>query len=317
MWLALRGAGGDRVKRVERVAPPMATASAPPWVRYERRGPVALLTLDHPPVNVLSVPVLQALGDRLREAEADSEVRAIVLASAAERAFAAGANIREMAPLDEAGALVHGKRGQALTRQIERLPLPVIAAVHGVCLGGGCEVVLACDIVLASDDAIFGQPEIALGIMPGWGGTQRLPRRIGAARARRWILTGQTVPAREAAEQGLVDRVVSRSELLPSALAFGEELATRAPLALAAAKFAMNHALDPRIDEGLAEELRLWAKLFGTEGQREGMRAFLEKRPYRAGARADWSRVSRGFPWAPRRHRPAPRARKSGGKRKN
>jgi enoyl-CoA hydratase len=275
----------------------MAETSAQELVRYERRGGTVILTLDHPPVNVLSREVLEALSARLSEAEADHEARTVVLASAAEKAFAAGANIREMAPLDHDGARVHGGLGQGVTRQIERLPLPVIAAVHGVALGGGCEVCLACDFIIASEDAQFGQPEINLGVMPGWGGTRRLPRRIGAARARRWIMTGRSVPAAEAFAQGLVDRVVPRSELLPTALGLAEELATKPPLALAAAKYALLEALDPHIEEGLAYELDLWAQLFGTEGQKEGMRAFLEKRPPAAMSRRGWDAASEGFPW--------------------
>lgn len=267
-------------------------------VRSARLGRTMVLTLDHPPVNVLSRPVLELLLARFAEAEEDEEVRAIVLASAAEKAFAAGANIREMTPMGPKAAFEHGRLGQGLTRAIERLPLPVIAAVHGVCYGGGCELVLACDFVIASDDAQFGQPEINLGIMPGWGGTRRLPRRIGAARARRWILTGRPVRSSEAAEAGLVDRVVPRAELLPTALALGDELAQKPPLALAAAKYAINAAIDDEIDRGLAFELDLWARLFGTAGQREGMEAFIAKRPLVAGPRSDWAHASGGFPWA-------------------
>ena len=269
-----------------------------------------MLTLDHPPVNVLSTEVLAALAERLRSAEADPEVRAIVLASAAEKAFAAGANIREMAPLDPEGARRHGARGQALTRQVERLPLPVIAAVHGVCLGGGCEVALACDFVVASEDATFGQPEINLGIMPGWGGTRRLPRRVGLGRARRWILTGRPVPAATAAAEGWVDRVVPRGELLSAALALASELSLKPPVALAAAKYALLRAVDPNVDEGLEYELDLWSRLFGTPGQKEGMQAFLEKRSLVETARENWSEVSRGFPWSAA---PTP---PTGGKRK-
>ncbi len=273
----------------------MTTPAGP--VRYERRGTTALLTLDHPPVNVLSSPVLEALASALRTAEADPAVRVVVLASAAEKAFAAGADIREMRPLDPARARIHGGRGQALTRQIERLPLPVVAAVHGVCFGGGLEIVLACDFVVASDDAQFGQPEINLGVMPGWGGTRRLPRRIGAARARRWILTGRPASAREADAAGWLEGVVPRAELLPSALRLAEELAAKPPLALAAAKYALLQAIDASIDDGLAYELDLWARLFGTEGQREGMAAFVEKRPLRPLGREGWATESEGFPW--------------------
>ncbi|MGA8710815.1 MAG: enoyl-CoA hydratase/isomerase family protein [Thermoplasmata archaeon] len=276
----------------------MTEAVARDLVRYERRGGTVLLTLDHPPVNVLSRAVLDAMTVRLTEAEEDPEARTVVLASAAEKAFAAGADIREMAPLDRQGARVHGGLGQGVTRQIERLSLPVIAAVHGVALGGGCEVCLACDFIIASEDAQFGQPEINLGVMPGWGGTRRLPRRVGAARARRWIMTGRSVKASEAFAQGLVDRVVPRAELLTSALALAEELATKPPLALAAAKYALLEALDPAIDQGLGYELDLWAQLFGTDGQKEGMRAFLEKRASAPMSRRGWEAASEGFPWA-------------------
>jgi enoyl-CoA hydratase len=270
-------------------------------VRAERRERALLLTLDHPPVNVLSREVLEALVRALRDAEADPEVRAVVLASAAEKAFAAGANIREMAPMHSDEARVHGARGQEVTRAIEELPLPVIAAVHGVCFGGGCEIALACDFVLASDDAQFGQPEINLGVMPGWGGTRRLPRRIGAAAARRWIYTGRPVGAAEALRAGLVDRVVARPELVAEALSLARELAQKPPLALAAAKSAVLHAIDPTIEDGLAYERELWARLFDTDDQKEAMRAFLEKRPVPARSRADWSTRSAGFPWDPAR----------------
>jgi enoyl-CoA hydratase len=222
----------------------------------------------------------------------------VVLASAAEKAFAAGADIREMAPMGPAEARVHGGRGQSVTRRMERLPLPVVAAVHGVCLGGGCELALACDFVFASPDAQFGQPEINLGVTPGWGGSQRLPRRIGAARARRWIYTGRSVSAEQAHADGWVDTIVPRAELLGSALKFSEELATKPALALAAAKFEVLRATEPKLDEDLAYELDLWARLFGTKDQQEGMRAFLEKRPLAARDRTDWEVESRGFPWA-------------------
>ena len=276
-------------------------------VHAERRGRTLLLTLDHPPVNVLSRAVLEALSARLEEAESDLEVRAVVLGSAAEKAFAAGADIREMAPMGSREAREHGGRGQAVTRQIERLPLPVIAAVHGVCLGGGCELSLACDFVLASEDAVFGQPEINLGVMPGWGGTRRLRRRVGPARARRWILTGRPVPAAQAHDEGLVDRLVPRSELLSAALELAHELSTKPPLAVAAAKYALLEAIDPGIEEGLAYELELWSQLFDTPGQKEGMRAFLDKRPLTETGRADWERLSKSFPWGTRTSEGRPR----------
>ena len=285
----------------------MAAPEARELVRVDRRGPTTVLTLDHPPVNVLSRPVLERLEARLREVADDPAARVVVLASASEKAFAAGADIREMASLDPAGARVHGARGQGVTRAIERLPLPVIAAVNGVCLGGGCEVALACDFIVASDDARFGQPEINLGVMPGWGGTRRLPRRVGASRARRWILLGDPVTARQAETEGLVDRVVPRAELMEAAFALAGALASKPPVALAAAKYALARATDPGIDEGLAYELDLWARLFGTEGQKEGMRAFLAKQPFTAGPRTGWAEQSAGFPWSVARSPPTGR----------
>jgi enoyl-CoA hydratase len=179
--------------------------------------------------------------------------------------------------------------------------------VHGICVGGGCELALACDFIVASEDAVFGQPEINLGVMPGWGGTRRLPRRVGAAQGRWWIFSGANVPAEEAHRQGLVLRVVPRGELLEATLALASEIATKPPLAVAAAKYAVNASLDPDIARGLRYELALWSHLFGTPDQREGMAAFVEKRPARFGSRTDWDRLSRGFPWqrfAPAANRP-------------
>jgi enoyl-CoA hydratase len=277
----------------------VAASSAGPLVRYELRGAVALLTIDHPPVNVLSAAVLDALRAALERAAADPGARVVVLAGAAERAFAAGADIKEMAPMGPAEAHVHGGRGQGVTTAIEALRLPVIAAVHGSCLGGGCEIALACDFILASDDAKFGQPEINLGVMPGWGGTRRLPRRIGAARARAWILLGRPASAQEAFDQGLLHEVVPREDLLARALALADELATKPSTALAAAKFALQRSIDPSIQEGLAYELQLWSELFDTPDQKEGMAAFLEKRAARFESRPEWASLARRFPQHP------------------
>jgi enoyl-CoA hydratase len=273
------------------------TAPAERFVRYARDGGVVRLTLDHPPVNVLSSEVLDDLVAALDRAEADLDARAVVLESAASKAFAAGADIRAMASMGPEEARVHGRRGQATADRIEALPLPVIAAVHGSCLGGGTELALACDFIVASEDAVFGQPEIRLGVMPGWGGTQRLPRRVGAARAREWILTGRPVPANLAAEQGLVLRVVPRSELLANALALANELAALSSVALRAAKWALQDAIDRRLSDGLRLELDLWHRLFATQDQKEGMRAFLEKRPMTLSPRGAKGSEQAGFPW--------------------
>ena len=272
-------------------------AGAPERVHYRREGAVAHLVLDHPPVNVLSSEVLEELVRVVDRAEADPEARPIVLESANPKAFAAGADIRAMASMGPEESNVHGRRGQQATVRLESVPLPVIAAVHGSCLGGGTEIALACDLILASEDAVFGQPEIRLGVMPGWGGTQRRPRRVGAARAREWILTGRPVPAREAAAQGLVLRVVPRGELSAQAQARAEEFAALPSTATAAAKFALQRAIDRGLTEGLAYELDLWHRLFGTEDQKEGMRAFLEKRPGSWRKRTPDQPSGPGFAW--------------------
>ena len=282
----------------------------PPLVHVERSASAAILYIDHPPVNVLSAEVLTALTKAFRTVADDPEVRAVVLAGKSDRAFAAGANIREMVGLGPDTAHQHGARGQLLTTVIEDLPLPVIAAVHGSCLGGGTEVALACDFILASEDAVFGQPEINLGVMPGWGGTQRLPRRVGVAMARRWILTGRAVSAADAFTQGFVDRVVPRAQLMPAALELAAELSTKSATALAAAKYALNHAIESTRASDLAYELDLWSRLFGTPDQKSGMQAFIEKRSWSPASRAEWSTVSEGFPWANARELP-------GAKRKN
>jgi enoyl-CoA hydratase len=266
-------------------------------VLFARQGTIAVITLNHPPVNVLNRQVLDRLLARFDEIEADPELRVVIMTSSAPKAFAAGADIREMAPMDSKAAHQHGARGQSVADRIERLPIPVIAAVHGACLGGGCEIALACDFVIASEDATFGQPEINLGVMPGWGGTQRLVRRVGASRARRWIFTGESAAATTAAAEGWVDAVVSRADLGPTARRLAESLAAKAPLALAAAKYSINRAIDRGLPGGLEFELKLWAQLFDTYDQKEGMRAFLEKRSYVPAAPRNWKLESRGFPW--------------------
>jgi enoyl-CoA hydratase len=275
-------------------------------VRLERKGPVAVLTMNSPPLNILTADLLRDLSHQLTVASSDPKVRAIVLASGLEKGFAAGASIREIATMGSREAERHGALGQAVTRQIEACPLPVVIAVHGICVGGGCEIAAACDFIIAAEDAKFGQPEINLGVMPGWGGTQRLPRRIGPQQARGWILLGRSIDAKSAFDHGLIWKLVPRVEVLPEAMRLASELAQKPPLALAAAKYAINDALDRGETAGLAYERRLWSQLFGTPDQREGMTAFLEKRPPVFWGRDDWSRDSQGFPWAPHILRRAP-----------
>ena len=244
-----------------------------------RDGAVATITLNRP--EALNAFDQQALSDLLRSFRtlgADQSVRAIVLTGAGERAFAAGADIRAMATLNVAAARAFGALGQSVTRAIETVPQPVVAAVNGYAFGGGCEVALACDLRLAASNAVFAQPEVSLGIPPGWGGTQRLPRLVGAGVAAELILTGRRVDAAEALRIGLVNAVHEPAELLSAAMALASTIAGNSRRAVAAAKQAMAVAWGLDLTGGLLTELDAFAASFGTDDQREGMAAFLEKR---------------------------------------
>jgi enoyl-CoA hydratase len=248
-------------------------------VDIELRGAVALLTLNRPEaLNAFSPELLEDLDARLGEIEADGAVRAVVLTGAGPKAFSAGADISHMREATPLQARAFGERGQAVTRRIEELRAPVIAAVNGYALGGGCEVALACDIRLAAEGARFAQPEVNLGILPGWGGTQRLVRLTGPAFAKEMIFTGRQVRAEEAVAAGLANRVHPAEELLDRALELAETIAQKPPFAIAASKRLANLAYDGDHASKLARELDAFALAFATEDQREGMAAFFEKR---------------------------------------
>jgi enoyl-CoA hydratase len=238
---------------------------------------VALVTIQRPDVlNALSFDLLDALADALATLDADPACRAIVLSGSGERAFAAGADIRELARQTPVTLLVENRF--SAWERIAATRKPVIAAVRGFALGGGCELALSCDLIVAGEDARFGQPEINLGVMPGAGGTQRLTRAIGRARAMDLILTGRTITAREAETMGLVSRVVPAERTLDEALALGAAVAAQAPVAVLAAKEAVRLAEELPLGDGLRHERRAFFALFATEDQTEGMAAFVEKR---------------------------------------
>ena len=227
-------------------------------------------------LNALSPQMIEELMVALDAAANDPEVRAIVITGAG-RAFCAGADIAVMADLDVAGARAFAEAGHGLCNAIAALPVPVIAAINGFALGGGCEVSLACDIRIASDSARIALPEVSLGIAPGWGGTQRLARVVGEGFAKQMILTARMVTADEALAHGLVTAVHAPDDLLDAAAAIGDEIASRSPSAVARAKALVNMALgDPA--PGLSHELEEFAQAFGDPERREGMQAFLEKR---------------------------------------
>lgn len=244
----------------------------------ERHDAVLLLRLNRPQaLNALSSALMTDLAAALQAAEADDGIRALVL-TGSEKAFAAGADIREMAGLTFAQAFTQDIYGPQ-SRAIARFPKPIIAAVSGYCLGGGCELALLCDTIFASDTARFGLPESGLGIIPGMGGTQRLPRRVGQALAMDMILTGRQLTAAEAQAAGLVARVLPADQLLATALEAAKAIAARPSLAIRAAKEAVRKAEETALSEGIALERRLFHSLFATEDQKEGMAAFAEKRP--------------------------------------
>ena len=243
-------------------------------VRAERAGPVAVVTIAHPPVNAISRQVAAGILEALTTAEADAECRALIVTGDGERYFSAGADLTEFPPAAPAEEAASAR----LTRRLEASRLPVVAAVNGVAYGGGCEIALACDLRICSDGARFAQPEIKLGIMPGCGGTQRLPRLVGRGPALEMLLTGDPIDSARALEWGLVTRVTSLDRLAPDALALAELLAQRPPLAVGAIKRALRRGLDGSLEAGLRREQDEFRRLLASEDAHEGVSAFLEKR---------------------------------------
>ena len=245
-------------------------------VAIERDGAVAVVRLNRPErMNALSTQLMNELVGALEGLDSDPEVRCIVLAGD-ERAFAAGADIDEMAKSNAMEML--GQRRIAQWDAIRKLTKPLIAAVSGYCLGGGCELAMACDLIVASETAQFGQPETGLGLIPGAGGTQRLPRAIGKAKAMDVVLTGRFLDAREAERLGLVARVVAREAWLEEARAVAHEIAAKAPIAQRLAKESVNRSFETTLDSGLDYERKSLYLAFASDDAREGLTAFTEKR---------------------------------------
>ena len=247
-------------------------------IRYEKKDNIALVTIDRPEaLNALNSTVIAELEQMVTELENDGTVRAMILTGEG-RSFVAGADIGEQYPLDLDGGRRWGQRGSALFRRMERLEFPTIAAVNGFALGGGCELAMSCDIILASEKAKFGQPEVGLGITPGFSGTQRLPRRVGIAKAKELIFSGRMVKADEAERIGLVNAVYAPEALLDGAMEMARSFAKNAPIAVKYAKACIDRGMQTDIDSGIACENELFAMCFATADQKEGMGAFLEKR---------------------------------------
>lgn len=249
------------------------------FITVEKSGAVAVLTVNRPEArNALNSQVLADLGAAVDGLAADKEVRAVIVTGAGDKAFVAGADIGEMKDLDGDSARQFAAAGQAVLAKLATLPQPVIAAVNGYALGGGCELALACDIRIASETARFGQPEVGLGITPGFGGTQRLARLVGPGKAKWLIFSAQIFSAAEALALGLVERVVAPDQLLTAAHELAEKIAANSPVAIAQAKQAIDHGLATTLDAGCGIEAEAFGACFRSADPREGMTAFFEKR---------------------------------------
>jgi enoyl-CoA hydratase len=241
---------------------------------------IYVLTVSRPQsLNALNAAMLAELAHAIARVASDGAARALLITGAGEKAFVAGADIAEMRPFSAQQAFAFSEAGQRATRAIEELPVPAIALVNGYALGGGCELALACDWIIASDRAVFGQPEVNLGIPPGFGGTQRLARRLGRALAMELVTTGRQIKAEEALQCGLVSQIVAPAALMTAGLEQARLIASKAPFAVRACKQAVRRGLDMDLANACALETSLFALSFGSADRLEGMTAFIEKRP--------------------------------------
>ena len=248
------------------------------YIVYEQKGNYAVITISREKaLNALNSQVLEELDATLDAVNLD-EVRCLILTGAGQKSFVAGADIGEMSTLTKAEGEAFGKKGNDVFRKLETFPIPVIAAVNGFALGGGCEISMSCDIRLCSDNAVFGQPEVGLGITPGFGGTQRLARLVGPGMAKQMIYTARNIKADEAYRIGLVNAVYPQEELMAAAEKMAAGIAKNAPIAVRNCKKAINEGLDADMDEAIVIEEKLFGDCFESYDQKEGMAAFLEKR---------------------------------------
>jgi len=252
------------------------------FISTEQEGWVAVVTIDNPPMNALSAPLLEELEAEFDRLDADDGIRAIVLVGAGERAFVAGADIKEFPSLREAAADANERgsaRGiQKLGHRMDAARTPFIAAIHGFCLGGGLELAMCCDIRVVADDSQLGQPEIKLGLIPGGGGTQRLPRLVGIGRAQYLNMTGDFIDAATAYDWGLVEKVVTREELREAALGVARTIAARSPVSIAVLRELARTTRDLSLEEGLRREADGFRRCLESEDGAEGVAAFIEKR---------------------------------------
>lgn len=248
-------------------------------VLLEKKGHIAVATINRPKaLNALNSQVLEDIDQLVEQVKADDEIRALVITGSGEKAFVAGADIGEMSTLTKAEGEAFGKKGNDVFRKLETFPIPVIAAVNGFALGGGCEISMSCDIRICSENAVFGQPEVGLGITPGFGGTQRLARIVGTGKAKEMIYGARNIKAEEAYRIGLVNNVYPAEELMPAAKKLASTIARNAPIAVRNCKRAINEGMQVDMDQAIVIEEKLFGSCFETCDQKEGMNAFLEKR---------------------------------------
>lgn len=249
-------------------------------ILFEKKNSIAYVTVSRPDkLNALNMATMEELRTAFHEIKNDAGVRVVILTGAGQKAFIAGADIGELAKHDAVSAKEYTHRGQSVLNLIENLGKPVIACINGFALGGGCEVALACTMRLASDTAKLGQPEVKLGIIPGYGGSQRLPRLVGKGIAMQLLLTGEMITAQEAHRIGLLNEVTTPAELIPRAEAIAQKIIANGPLAVQYTMEAVNKGMETPLAEGLYIEAALFGMACATEDQREGTKAFLEKRP--------------------------------------
>lgn len=248
------------------------------FITYEVEGQIGIITINRPKaLNALNSAVLDEL-DKTLDAVDQEAIRCLILTGAGEKSFVAGADIGEMSTLTKAEGEAFGKKGNDVFRKLETFPIPVIAAVNGFALGGGCEISMSCDIRICSENAVFGQPEVGLGITPGFGGTQRLARIVGTGKAKEMIYGARNIKAEEAYRIGLVNNVYPAEELMPAAKKLASTIARNAPIAVRNCKRAINEGIQVDMDQAIAIEEKLFGSCFETCDQKEGMNAFLEKR---------------------------------------
>lgn len=248
------------------------------FITYEVEGQIGIITINRPKaLNALNSAVLDEL-DKTLDAVDQETIRCLILTGAGEKSFVAGADIGEMSTLTKAEGEAFGKKGNDVFRKLETFPIPVIAAVNGFALGGGCEISMSCDIRICSENAVFGQPEVGLGITPGFGGTQRLARIVGTGKAKEMIYGARNIKAEEAYRIGLVNNVYPAEELMPAAKKLASTIARNAPIAVRNCKRAINEGIQVDMDQAIVIEEKLFGSCFETCDQKEGMNAFLEKR---------------------------------------